>query len=224
MPYKILLSQTPAGIAMETSSGVEGEPGRVAVREFTSSEDGELFISRLEGLPSQWLAMIRSHAPPSTIDHLVAIIRRDRSATLWVNECAVMLRMRAARSVQAGEAVYENDLVDVDALTFEGVEFPKDAGFLCVFSAGWRKGLFFDFGPILPEPVPLEYDVSKTLGSCMAYLWSQRVFSLDGQELEATDRSAVVSICVAIAAASSQARGVREATARSRSVAAGGIG
>ena len=167
---------------METSSGVEGEPGRVAVREFTSSEDGELFISRLEGLPSQWLAMIRSHAPPSTIDHLVAIIRRDRSATLWVNECAVMLRMRAARSVQAGEAVYENDLVDVDALTFEGVEFPKDAGFLCVFSAGWRKGLFFDFGPILPEPVPLEYDVSKTLGSCMAYLWSQRVFSLDGAD------------------------------------------
>lgn len=87
--------------------------------------------------------------------------------------------MRAARAVQAGEPVYEHDLVDVDALVFKGVAFPRDAGLLCVFSAGWRKGLFFDFGPLLPEPTALDYDVSKTLGSYFAYLWSQRVFSLD---------------------------------------------
>lgn len=88
--HEVILKELPAGIAMETSSGAEGTPVRVAVREFTSSEDGELFISRLEGFPSQLLGLLPGHVLPSTIDHLVAVIRRDRSATVWVNECPVI--------------------------------------------------------------------------------------------------------------------------------------
>jgi hypothetical protein len=55
------------------------------------------------------------------------------------------------RSVEAGEAVYESDLIDIESLVFKDVDFPADAGILCLFSTGWRKGLFFDFGPLGPR-------------------------------------------------------------------------
>src|SRR5687768_11232864 len=44
MPYDILLPGPPMGIAAEDASGEEGRPVKVAVREFTSSEDGDEFI------------------------------------------------------------------------------------------------------------------------------------------------------------------------------------
>src|SRR5208337_4431367 len=57
MPYQVKLDFTPAGYALE--SATPGERADVAVREFTSSEDGELFISRLEGFPSDILGRRR---------------------------------------------------------------------------------------------------------------------------------------------------------------------
>jgi hypothetical protein len=47
MPYEISLDERLAGYALEDATGVEGHPTKIVVQEFTSSEDGELFISRL---------------------------------------------------------------------------------------------------------------------------------------------------------------------------------
>jgi hypothetical protein len=181
MPYEIVLEAPPAGYTMHHSSGIEGTPALVAVREFKSSEDGELFLSRLEGFPSQWIAQIPSSSgvTPSTIDHLLAIIHRDLRVTLYVNECTVHATVLLNRRVEAGEVIYENDVVDIDALNFEGVVFPKDAAILCVFSAGWRKGMFFDFTALEPGAPERDYDVEQLLGSFMAYVRSQRVFHLN---------------------------------------------
>ena len=48
MPYEITLDSLPAGVAMNNAT--DGDLCKVAVREFTSSEDGDDFIIRLEGL------------------------------------------------------------------------------------------------------------------------------------------------------------------------------
>lgn len=181
MPYELTLGSPPAGYAMHNASGVEGNLAVIAVREFTSSEDGELFISRLEGFPSELIAKLPADARifPSTVDHLIAVIRPDLRTTLYVNECPIRMRARMARRIEAGEAVYERDIVDIDALEFEGVDLPGDAAVLCVFSAGWRKGMFFDFTPLNPDAPTRDYDFGKLLGSYYAYLKSQRVFSLE---------------------------------------------
>jgi len=166
---------------MHNASGVEGNLAVIAVREFTSSEDGELFISRLEGIPNQLIAKLPPHAQvfPSTVDHLIAVIRPGLRTTVYVNECPVMMRARMGRRIEAGEVVYERDIIDIDAIEFQGVDFPEDAAVLCVFSAGWRKGMFFDFTPLGPDAPKRDYDIGKLLGSYYAYLKSQRVFSLD---------------------------------------------
>ncbi len=62
--------------------------------------------------------------------------------SVYVNECNVHVRARLSRPVEAGEGIFQHDLVDMDALVFEGVHVPSDAGVLYLFSAGWRKGLF----------------------------------------------------------------------------------
>jgi hypothetical protein len=169
---------------MHHSSGVEGTPALIAVREFTSSEDGELFLSRLEGFPAQLVSMLPSEARifPSIVDHLIAIIRRDLRTTVYVNECGMQARVLLGRRVEKGEVIYENDVIDIDSVVFEGVEFPKDAAVLCIFSSGWRKGMFFDFTPLNPDAPTRDYDIEKLLGSYMAYLKSQQVFSLDDSD------------------------------------------
>ena len=49
MPFEVNLGEVPAGYAL--SSAREGEEVQVVYREFTSTEDGQYFIERLENLP-----------------------------------------------------------------------------------------------------------------------------------------------------------------------------
>lgn len=179
MPFQVKLQGRPAGYALDSASGVEGTPLRVVTRDFTSSEDGELFMERLEGWPSRILAQLppSTDVDPSTINHLVAIIKDDLTATVYVNELSVVAQVRAARAIGAGEEVRENDIADVAEFRFESLDVPPDAGVLILFSAGWRKGLFFDFAP-LQEGKPRSFDLWKLLGSHYAYLTNQSVFRL----------------------------------------------
>jgi hypothetical protein len=180
MPYELKLDDRPAGYALETAAG-QGQLIKVAVREFTSSEDGELFVSRLEGIPAELVRRlpVKAGVSPSMIDHLLAIIRPDLSTTVYVNECKIFTRVRTAHPIHAGEAVSEDDIVDIESYGFEGVDIPDSAAVVCLFSSGWRKGLFFDVAPLSPEARLREYSLEKVLGSYFAYLLNQSVFKLD---------------------------------------------
>jgi hypothetical protein len=178
MPYDIQLTQLPAGIALQTSTGVEGAPIKVAIREFTSSENGDAFVSRLEGFPQVLLNLAAPNIHPSEVTQLVAVIRTDKTARVWNNECLVEARIRPSRSFNKGEALVEDDLVDIAEMRFQGVDVPADAGFVCLFSVGWRRALFFDFGPLGPGTPSRDYDLAKTLGGYMAYLHGRGVHKL----------------------------------------------
>jgi hypothetical protein len=186
MPVEFVLDAPPAGYSMANASGVEGNPAWIAVREFTSSEDGDLFVSRLEGIPSQLIAKI----PPelgvraSTVDHMLAVIRSDLRTTLYVNECTLAVRARFGRRIEAGEPVYNKDIIDIDSLMFDGVDIPEDAAVVVVISDGWRKGLFFDFAPLGPDTPKRDYDLNKLLGSYLAYIKNQALFQLDAADWE----------------------------------------
>jgi hypothetical protein len=178
VPYNIVLDQVPHGIAAANSTGVEGTLIPVAIREFSSSGEGEPFLARLDSLTKPILAKLPVRVLPSTIDHLVAILRVDNTATVYINECNVFIRARPQQDMQAGQVLYDDAIVDVNSLVFQGVTFPKDAAIIVVFSAGWRKGLFFDLGPVGPDRRERDYEVEPLLGSYMAYLYSQTVFSV----------------------------------------------
>lgn len=180
MPYEITLDQLPGGYALTDAK--EGEVVRVSMREFTSSEDGERFIARLDGLPTRLVSHLQrlGNVRASEIDHLVAVIRPDRTATVYVNELPIVAHVRATRPIGPNEEVTENDIGDMQSVDL-GVELPATAGILVIMSAKWRKGLFFDLGPLNGQG-DRAYDINELLSSYFAYLHNQAIFSLSEED------------------------------------------
>ena len=183
MPFETKLQEMLAGYTMNGAR--QDELVQVIVREFTSSEDGDFFISRLEGLPSMLIGLL----PPenqilcSMIDSLLAIIRRDQTVTIFVNEVPIRLGVRAKRHMRAGQTVLLDDIAAIEDCEFVGVEIPPDAGVVCLFSQGWRKGLYYDLEPLHSEtPRPRDYDLSKMLAQHFAYLNFQHLFKITDDE------------------------------------------
>lgn len=182
MPYQIKFDKPPAGYSM--SSLRPGYYGWVCTREFVSSEDGDLFISRLEGFPTVVLSLIGRPRSllPSMVDHMVVIIRKDGTATAYINEVSFLGLIRSKRAPQAGEVIYSTDIADVQKLRMQNVTVPPDAGYLILFSVGWRKGLLYDFDPLGGEE--RDHDVEVLLGQRYAYLLRQQLFKLSEAEWE----------------------------------------
>jgi hypothetical protein len=146
--YTVKFDQSPAGHAL--NSGRSGEEITICQKEFVSSEDGDLLISRLEGFPAEILSMLPGGGPvPATVVHLLVIIRPDKSADVYMNDdLQIISQVQAKRGFRAGEPVMTDDIADVLRISFPGVELPPDAGIVFLFSAGWRKGLYYDFKPL----------------------------------------------------------------------------
>lgn len=178
MPHEILLENLPAGVAL--TSARDGGTVKVAFKEFTSSEDGDLFIQRLEGFPSEILNKLPVNIKASTVDHMLVIIKHDKSATVYINELDFIAKIRVKRAIkEKGEPIYHNDIAEIDELRFNNdVIIPSDAGFIFIFSSQWRKGLFFDFGPLADPPISRSYNLDRTLGHYLSYLGFQHLFKL----------------------------------------------
>ncbi len=182
MPVQIKFDKPPAGYAI--TSARPNEMLEICVREFTSSEDGDLFINRLDGTPSTIIGMLpqQKHFSCSTVDHLLAIIRQDGLTTVYVNELTFRSKIQAKRSIEAGEGISKDDIADIERLDFPDVAIPKDAGIVFLFSVGWRKGLFYDFGPLAPDfKGERDYDPEVLFGQYYAYLlFQERLKISDG--------------------------------------------
>jgi hypothetical protein len=181
MPYNIVLDVLPAGIAL--TSVRDGGEVRVAFREFTSSEDGDLFIQRLEGITNDILRKLPPEIKVSAIDHMLVVIRRDRSAIVYVNELKFILQIRTKRAINKDEPVFQDDIAEIESLSFgDELKISNDVGLIFVFSTGWRKGLFFDFGAFHKPPKQINYDPEKLFGHYFAYLGFQHLFKLNDDE------------------------------------------
>ena len=127
------LGDVPAGYAV--TSGRSGEDVMIQIREFTSTEDGQHFIQRLEGIPNKILQLLPSPIHPSQVDHMLAVCRRDGKADVHVNTLELRALLRTAMPVEAGADVMKNDIADVERLEL-GVSIPDIAGLVIVFSVG----------------------------------------------------------------------------------------
>ena len=187
MPFEVDLEGPPSGYARTYARA--GESVEVCFREFTSTEDGQHFIQLLEGIANVTLHKLPSPVSPSQVDHLLAVYDRNGKADVYLNELELQVRMRAARPVKARQAVTKDDVIDIVGLDLD-VPIPDDRGFLFVFSVGWRKGLFFDFGPVGRPDSPLrEYDVAAALGQAFCHILFQERFSISDDEWRALQKA-----------------------------------
>ena len=176
MPFVINFDQFPAGYSLNAAK--KGEAVSVTLREFTSSEDGSLFISRLEGIPSDILSRLPVHYPPSTIDHLLALVEKNGRTTVYVNELSIIAKTRIKNNKKAGDPIIGDEIADIISVKFSDLEIPKDVGVALIISVGWRKGFFFDLSPLHFDNPQREYDIDAQFGRILAYLTFQENFQI----------------------------------------------
>lgn len=181
MPVEIKFDKPPAGYVAEAKKSGEDRVA-ITVREFTSTEDGQHFVRRLEGFPAEVLQMVPNAISPSRVDSMLAIIHRDGRAIVYINEIIPQASVLCWRPMEAGQSVFKDDIGDIDRIDI-GVDIPTDAGFLFLFSIGWRKGLIYDFAPIPTCCASLrEYDVGMALAQVYCHVLFQERFSISDEE------------------------------------------
>ena len=180
MPYDIKLDAPLVGIS--TSIALEGETAAIQTRGFFCSDEPALLSKVLDGFWSSILARLPAGAVPSPshVRHALAVILKDGSTTVWVNDLAIQAQVLSRRPVEKGEPVTADDIADVRSVTL-GVEIPPDAGFAFVYENRWERAYFFDFGP-LATGVARAFDVSAELGAQKTYLLHRERCRLTDEE------------------------------------------
>ncbi len=185
LKFDIQLDELLAGYTTESCK--PGENVWIVQKEFVSSEDGDLFIGRLEGFPSLLLNKIaQAHNAiivQSSIDNMLAILRPDKTATIYIN-APMRAFMQSKKSIDAGQVVFSDDIADVSKLVFHDIEIPDEIGVMILFSVGWRKGLFYDIASLSKKKLKRDYDLDQLLGGFYAYLMFQERFKISDSEWE----------------------------------------
>jgi hypothetical protein len=179
MPYEIILNELPAGYV--SKGAPKGGQVTVCFRDFFSSEDGQKLIHHLEGVPRDIILKLpaKAKAMESRTDNLLAIIRKDKTATVYYNDFLPTSIMRIKGKVKAGDPIFSDNITDLERIELNGFDIPNDVAVCYVFSFGWRKGLFFDYGPILQgNGKPRSYDLGKTFAQFHAQVLFQHLFSI----------------------------------------------
>jgi len=180
--YTIKLDHPPAGYSANEAKS--GESVSLITREFTSSEDGDEFISRLDGIPTEIINLLPKgqNIRCSTVDHMLAIFHKDGKCDVYLNEIDLIAKARVKKSIKKGDPVFEDDFADIVSLEFKNIEIPNDVGYFVILSKGWRKGFFFDFTPIVNNDYKIEYDIWTSLGHFYNYLFFQDLHKISDDE------------------------------------------
>lgn len=115
---------------------------------------------------------------------VLLIIKRDKSAELWVDTAAVAVKVLAKRDFDAGSPVLESDIVDIAEMAFPCVKFEKEDKVVVLFRQDWRFGLFFDFNPGREFS---EVAMNRSLGALLRNLKYRHIFdTIDNQQVVAS--------------------------------------
>ncbi|HEY1174495.1 MAG TPA: Shedu anti-phage system protein SduA domain-containing protein [Verrucomicrobiae bacterium] len=159
MPISFQLKQFPSGFSLNTAAA--GETVEVIFRELVGPKDAHL-ADRLEQLHGCLFSKIPGFPHPFQIHHLLVVVNADLSATAYVNELDMKMTVKSNRSIKSGEDVYVNDISDIPEVDV-GVSIPVDAAFVVVQSFGWRRSVFYDFGPLAFEKNQRVYRIEDML-------------------------------------------------------------
>ena len=186
MPTQLTFDEIPAGVSL--TGALKDEDFLLSSKAYLSSEDGNDFISHIEAVWGYFSEVYRpSGVLPSQVDHFLAVIDRNRTATLYLNELQQRAMARAKRPIEAGQHVSRDDIAGVEELVFldsagTQIEIPPENGIVLILSEGWRKCLYYDFAALLPETPPRSLNISRLFGRFHQQLLFQDMYSITDEQ------------------------------------------
>lgn len=173
--YKIRLQTPIHGVCIESTES--GKKAKVAIKNFVTGYDGEKFFLPLEDFThlflNQWQK--KTHLSLTHIENCVIVINKERIATVSVN-CPVTSEILSKEDVEKGSLVFKDSVGDIRKIFIHGVKIPPDCGLIHLFSLNWRRGLYFDFSPLLYPDHQRNEDLSSLFASLYAYLFYPEIF------------------------------------------------
>ncbi len=175
MPYAISIENLPAGYVsrvLPDTNQVE-----ICMTGLLTSDDGGAMTDVLESLVDPIVNLLPAGVthPRSQVDHFLAILGRDKSARIYLNELPMSICIRAKNRLAPGSIVMDEDIADVLRLKLGDVFVPQDCGIVLLLSAGWHKGLFFDLAPLSPLGADRQFEIEFVAGQVYAQLMFQKL-------------------------------------------------
>lgn len=150
MKLEFTLKQRLAGFSL-ASAGPE-ELAIVAASDLVPPGDAFRLSETLEHLHNCLFSFVPQFPSPSQIDHLIMIIRPDLSGIVYINEGGFKMQVKLNRSIEAGQPVYAQDIEGISSFDM-GMPVDDDCAVVVVRSKGWKRSVYFDFGPLHEPPV-----------------------------------------------------------------------
>jgi len=176
MRYKVNIGGTPAGlVARATPKGADLQ--RIVAALYTSY-DGNMYFKALAGLDVYLGPFYKQHGFSSLIDRCLVVVDKNGDANVYINrDLPLMVKIIPRRQFKVGDPVGLAEIAGVAEMRCEGIDIPRTSGVVLFLSAGWRRGIFFDYRPLQDEPFELP-DPSRTFGQIYEYLVFEDLFAI----------------------------------------------
>lgn len=169
MPIEFRLTDRFLGWAQHT--GTPDEIVAVRNAELISPDDAVRVQEALQQLQRAILDHISGLPKPPSIAHLLVIIRHDLSGIAYVNELAVIAKVRPAKDIVASQPIVTADIASIEEVTFNDIDVPDDAALIVISTLDWRRSVYYDLGPMAPDPTPRIGPLSRILAQQITMLW-----------------------------------------------------
>jgi len=146
---------------------------------FHAFDEGLMFYRMLEAFDPYVRA---AGSAPGIVDRVLLVISPTETYVYLNERLPVLGRMRVKRSCKAGQPLLRDDIAGIEELDFPGIQPPDECGLMLLVSAGWRKGMCFDFRALDPTSgvsAAESYAAAKKIGGMLlAHLWFTEKFLL----------------------------------------------
>lgn len=167
MPIEFTLNERLVGLALHPAT--PNERLMIQFGELVPPWDAARALQVLEALQGCVFSRIPGFPDPSQVRQLVVVARQDLTATAYVNESTLKAFCQVNRAVNAGEPVLAGDISEIREVSL-GIEVPDDASVVVVTSVGWRRSVYYDFGPYTDRRARVG-TLSQILAQQMLMLW-----------------------------------------------------
>ena len=170
-----------AGFAAERIP--KGGAGWIEICGFHTFDEGLSFYKMLDGFTTHAHAL---GLMPSVLDRMLVMIAPDYTYIYANNSLPLLGKMRVKEGCKKGGIIGSDNLVDIAQLEFCGISPPEKSGFMLLVSAGWRRGMCFDFRPLQPDTqisTQASFEFIKRLGAIvLTHLWFTDKFLLTADD------------------------------------------